>query len=79
VIPDAIDPDPGGVGAGGALEAGGGKSIGMISTTGGGIAGGAGAGFVTEVLAGAFFRAVGAAISLAFAGAVGCSAGAPRE
>jgi hypothetical protein len=62
-MPDAIEPAPGDTGAGGALEAGGGKSIGIISTTGGGgiLAGSdAGGGVLgSAALAGAFFPDLG--------------------
>jgi hypothetical protein len=76
-MPDAIEPAPGGVGAGGALEAGGGRSIGIISTTGGGGMGaGGGAGGALDsaldsvALAGVFFPDfAGEGFFLAFSGA----------
>ena len=88
-MPDAIEPAPGDTGAGGALEAGGGRSIGIISTTGGGgmLEGGDAGGVLdSAALVGAFFPDLGgggAFLALSGAGAagpvggVGCWANAP--
>jgi hypothetical protein len=88
-MPDAIEPAPGDTGAGGALEAGGGRSIGIISTTGGMLTGGgAGSGVLdSAALAGAFFPDLGGGVFFALSGAgvaatgpvggIGCWASAP--
>jgi hypothetical protein len=90
-MPDAIEPAPGDTGAGGALEACGGRSIGIISTTGGGgmLTGGDAGGGVLDsaALAGAFFPDLGGGVFFALSGAgvaatgpvggIGCWASAP--
>ena len=90
-MPDAIEPAPGDTGAGGALEAGGGRSIGINSTTGGGgmlTGGDAGSGVPDSAAlagpffpdfggGGAFFALSGAGAAAGPVGGVGCWAIAP--
>ena len=72
-MPDATEPAPGDAGAGGALATGGGRSIGIISTTGGGGmltgAGADGGAFDWAALTGVFFPDLDGGFFRAFSGA----------